>query len=80
MFRKFVTTRHPAVPVSSTAGLAIAAKQVGVSYTGIPIEEIQLTRHVGYGDLTDNDQTCIDRAIDAAITQEKTIIAAVSRK
>jgi UrcA family protein len=148
-FRQFVRTRHPAGPVNSTAGLAIAAlayavmcsvggatqsdedlipqitvkanqkvstKQVGVSYTGIPIEEIQLTRHVGYGDLdlsspegraaldkriketakkaceqlnslypleqwiTDDNQTCVDRATDAAITQEKTIIAAASRK
>jgi UrcA family protein len=94
----------------------VNTKQVGVSYTGIPIEEIQLTRHVGYSDLdlsspqgratldkriketakkaceqlntlypleqwiADDDQTCVDRAIDAAVTQEKTIIAAASRK
>ena len=93
----------------------VTTKQVGVSYTGIPIEEIQLTRHVGYGDLdlsspqgraaldrriketakkaceqlntlypqeqwmTDGG-TCVDRAIDDAITQEKAIIAAASRK
>jgi UrcA family protein len=94
----------------------VTTKQVGVSYTGIPIEEIQLTRHVGYGDLdltssegraaldkrikdtakkaceqlntlypleqwtTGDNQTCVDRAIDAAITQEKAIIAAASQK
>ena len=93
----------------------VTTKQVGISYTGIPIEEIQLIRHVGYGDLdlsspqgrvaldrrikdtakkaceqlntlypleqwmTDGG-TCVDRAIDDAITQEKAIIAAASRK
>jgi UrcA family protein len=94
----------------------VTTKQVGISYTGIPIEEIQLTRHVGYGDLDlsspkgkamlekrikdtakraceqlntlypldqwaiDDVQTCVDRAIDAATTQETAIIGAASQK
>jgi UrcA family protein len=93
----------------------VSTKQVGVSYTGIPIEEIQLTRHVGYGDLDlsssqgraaldkriretakkacaqlnslypleqwiGDDGACLNRALDAAMAQEKTIIAAASQK
>jgi UrcA family protein len=94
----------------------VTTKQVGISYTGIPIEEVQLSRHVGYGDLdlsspegkaaldqriketakkacdqlnslypleqwsNEDIQTCVDRAIDGAVTQEKTIIAAALRK
>ena len=33
------------------ASQKVKTKQVGISYTGIPIEQVQLTRHVGYGDL-----------------------------
>jgi UrcA family protein len=29
----------------------VQKKQVGMSYTGIPIEEVSLTRHVGFSDL-----------------------------
>jgi UrcA family protein len=148
MFRRFVKARHAAVPLTSTAGIAIAAlaysvmcsaggttqsdedqtqqitvpayrkvttQEVGVYYTGIPIEEIHLTRHVGYGDLdlsrpegratldrriketakkacwqlnslypleqwVVDSPACVDRAIEAATTQEKAVIAAASRK
>jgi UrcA family protein len=37
--------------VTVQASQKVKTKQVGVSYTGIPIEQIQLTRHVAYGDL-----------------------------
>jgi UrcA family protein len=33
------------------ASQKVKTKQVGISYTGIPIEQVQLTRRVGYGDL-----------------------------
>ena len=37
--------------ITVQANQKVNTKQVGVSYIGSPIEEIQLTRHVGYGDL-----------------------------
>jgi UrcA family protein len=37
--------------ITVQASQKVKTKQVGVSYTGIPIEQIQLTRRVGYGDL-----------------------------
>jgi len=37
--------------ITVQASQKVKTKQVGISYTGIPIEQIQLTRHVGYGDL-----------------------------
>jgi len=105
--------RMPQITVQ--AKQKVNTKQVGVSYTGIPIEEIQLTRHVGYGDLDlsssqgraaldkriretakkaceqlnslypleqwiTDDGACLNRALDAATAQEKTIIAAASQK
>jgi UrcA family protein len=105
--------RMPQITVQ--ARQKVSTKQVGVSYTGIPIEEIQLTRHVGYGDLDlsssqgraaldkriretakkaceqlnslypleqwiGDDGACLNRALDAAMEQEKTIVAAASQK
>jgi UrcA family protein len=101
--------------ITVKANQKVSTKQVGVSYTGIPIEEIQLTRHVGYGDLdlsrpegratldrriketakkacwqlnslypleqwVVDSPACVDRAIEAATTQEKAVIAAAFRK
>jgi UrcA family protein len=37
--------------ITVQASQKVKTKQVGVSYTGIPIEQIQLTRRVAYGDL-----------------------------
>jgi UrcA family protein len=39
----------PAITVQASHG--VTQKQVGMSYTGIPIEQVQLSRHVGYSDL-----------------------------
>jgi UrcA family protein len=101
--------------ITVQASQKVKTKQVGISYTGIPIEQIQLTRHVGYGDLdlaspagkaaldkrikdtakaaceqlsrlypleqwTTDNQTCIADAIDAAMTQEETMLAVASTK
>jgi UrcA family protein len=101
--------------ITVQASQNVKTKQVRISYTGIPIEQIQLTRHVGYGDLdlstpvgkaaldkrikdtakdacgqlstlypleqwTTDNQTCIADAIDAATTQEETIVAGASKK
>ena len=37
--------------ITVQASQRVKTKQVGISYTGIPIEQVQLTRRVGYGDL-----------------------------
>jgi hypothetical protein len=37
--------------ITVQASQKVKTKQVGVSYTGIPIEQIQLTRRLAYGDL-----------------------------
>lgn len=37
--------------ITVQASQKVKTKQVGITYTGIPIEQVQLTRHVGYGDL-----------------------------
>ena len=41
----------PVSQITVQASQRVKTKQVGVSYTGIPIEQIQLTRRVAYGDL-----------------------------
>jgi UrcA family protein len=38
-------------PITVQASHNVTQKTVGMSYTGIPIEQVQLSRHVGYSDL-----------------------------
>jgi UrcA family protein len=38
-------------PITVQAHHGVQKKQVGLSYTGIPIEQVSLSREVGYGDL-----------------------------
>jgi UrcA family protein len=46
------TQQNDAMPkVTIEASHDVQKKRVGTSYTGIPIEEVSLTRHVGVGDL-----------------------------
>ena len=41
----------PVPQITVQASQKVKTTQVGVSYTGIPIEQVQLTRRVAYGDL-----------------------------
>ena len=38
-------------PITVQAHHEVQKKQVGMTYTGIPIEQVSLSREVGYGDL-----------------------------
>jgi len=105
----------PTSQVNIEASRSVNRKTVGMTYTGIPIEELQLTRRVGYSDLdlaspsgakelekrieqtareackqldslyplevwlTDRE-TCVKQAIDGAMAQAKTAIAAAAQK
>lgn len=53
-------------PITVEAHHRVHRKQVGISYTGIPIEQITLSRQVGYGDLnlsTSQGQATLERRI-----------------
>src|SRR5271170_4436143 len=59
-------------PITVQASHGVTQKQVGVSYTGIPIEQVQLSRHVGYSDLdlsTPAGQAALEKRIKA-VAQE----------
>ena len=54
--------------ITVAASQQVHEKQVGTSYTGIPIEEVTLSRHVGYQDLKINTPAGaaeLDKRIDA---------------
>jgi UrcA family protein len=55
-------------PITVQASHAVTQKQVGMSYTGIPIEQVQLSRHVGFSDLdlsTPAGQAALEKRIKA---------------
>ena len=47
----FAQSNNSLPPITVQASHSVTQKQVGMSYTGIPIEQVQLSRHVGYSDL-----------------------------
>jgi UrcA family protein len=47
----FAQSSNSLPPITVQASHDVTKKQVGMSYTGIPIEQVQLSRHVGYSDL-----------------------------
>jgi len=62
----------PVPQVTIQASHNVTRKIVGRSYTGIPIELVQLTRHVGYGDL--------DLAMTSGATELDNRIKATARE
>jgi UrcA family protein len=47
----FAQSSNTLSPITVQASHSVTQKTVGMSYTGIPIEQVQLSRHVGYSDL-----------------------------
>lgn len=47
----FAQQRSQLSPITVEASHPVQKKQVGVSYAGIPIEQVKLSRQVGYDDL-----------------------------
>jgi UrcA family protein len=63
----FAQDSNSLAPITVQASHGVTQKQVGMSYTGIPIEQVQLSRQVGYSDL--NLSTPAGRAaLDKRIT------------
>src|SRR5271156_5013793 len=59
-------------PITVQASHGVTQKQVGMTYTGIPIEQVQLSRQVGYSDLdlsTPAGQAALEKRIKA-VAQE----------
>jgi UrcA family protein len=55
-------------PITVQASHGVTQKQVGMSYSGIPIEQVQLSRHVGCNDLdlsTPAGQAALEKRIKA---------------
>lgn len=66
-------------PITVQAHHEVQKRQVGMTYTGIPIEQVSLSREVGYVDL-DLSTACISGAVDGAMNQEKTIVASLASR
>jgi UrcA family protein len=68
----FAQNSNSLPPITVQASHGVTQKTVGMSYTGIPIEQVQLSRHVGYSDLdlsTPAGQAALEKRIKA-VAQE----------